>query len=148
MTARAASQSSALIGPLLESRTMCACIAGAAAVHFATIATGLVGWPCPVRHAFGIPCPGCGLGRAGALLLRGQVAASLHVHAFAGPAIVAIGLFAVATFLPNALRHRLARAIASLELRVPLVPAFLGALLLYWLLRLVLDARGFVQLTT
>lgn len=136
----------AVLGPLLESRTMCACVAGAAAAHLALTAAGLEGWPCPVRYAFGIPCPGCGLGRAGALLLRGQFAASLHIHAFAAPVIGAIGLLAVAAFLPPARRLVLARDIAGIERRVPVVPIFLGALLLYWLLRLAIDARGFIQL--
>lgn len=140
MTARA------VLGPLLASRTMCACIAGAATVHVAMTAAGLEGWPCPVRYAFHIPCPGCGLGRAGALLLRGEVATALHVHAFAGPVIAAIGLFAVATFLPPKRRGQLAAAITSVEKRVPVVAVVLGALLIYWLLRFVIDARGFIQL--
>lgn len=140
--------SRAVLGSLLESRTMCACIAGAAAAHLMLVATGLEGWPCPVRYAFGIPCPGCGLGRAGALLLRGQIAASLHVHAFAGPVIAAVGLFAAATFLSPARRLQLARTVTSIETHTPLGPIVLGALLIYWFTRLLLDAPAFIQLVS
>lgn len=140
--------SRAVLGSLLESRTMCACIAGAAAAHLMLVATGLEGWPCPVRYAFGIPCPGCGLGRAGALLLRGQIAASLQIHAFAGPVIAAIGLFAAATFLSPARRLQFARTIADVETRTPLVPIVFYALLIYWLLRFALDGSEFIHLLT
>jgi hypothetical protein len=148
MTPRTAASNGLLLSPLLESRTMCACIAGAAAAHLALVWAGLDGWPCPVRHAFGIPCPGCGLGRAGALLLRGQWTASLQMHAFAGPLIAAVMLFAVAAILPATGRLRLARGIGGLEARAPLMPAFLWALVFYWLLRFALDAPGFIRLVT
>ena len=138
----------ALLASLLESRPVCACLCGAALGHLALVAAGLPGWPCPVRYAFGIPCPGCGLGRAGVLLLRGQFAASLHVHACAGIVLVALALFGVAVVLPEERRQRMAGTVAALERRWPMVPAVLWALLIYWLLRFWLDAPGFIRLVT
>jgi hypothetical protein len=147
MTAGAARPNRAVLGEWIESRTMCACIAAAAGAHVTLTAAGLGGWPCPVRQALGIPCPGCGLGRASVLLLHGQWAESLQVHAFAAPVLATLALLTVAIVLPRQSRTRLAAAVTSLERRWPLAPAVLGALLLYWLLRFALDARGFIQLT-
>ena len=127
---------------------MCACVAGAAVAHLALTEAGLEGWPCPMRSALGIPCPGCGLGRAGVLLLRGQFSESLKVHAFAGVVLAALALFSLAAFLPHGPRSRLANAIGSLERRWPITPTVLGTLVLYWLLRFALDAQGFIQLVT
>ena len=148
MTAGGARPQRVLLGALLESRPMGACLCGAALGHLALVAAGVPGWPCPVRSALGIPCPGCGLGRAGVLLLRGQFAASLHMHAFAGIVIAALVLFVVAAVLPQGRRRRLAGAVAALERRWPVVPAALCALLIYWLWRFWLDAPGFIRLVT
>ncbi len=148
MTAGGARPHRVLLGSLLESRVTCACLCGAALGHLALVAAGLPGWPCPVRSALGIPCPGCGLGRAGVLLLRGKFAASLHTHAFAGMVLVALVLFALAVVLPTNLRRRLAATTASLERRGPLLLTLLGALLAYWLWRFAVDAGGFIRLAT
>ncbi len=45
---------------------------------------------CLLEH-LGLPCPGEGLGRAIALLARGQFAASWAMHPLAGPAVGMIG---------------------------------------------------------
>lgn len=60
---------------------------------------------CPIHHAFGILCPGCGATRALAALLHGNIAEALRLNALAtllmplvfGYAIAAYSLF---------LRHR------------------------------------------
>ena len=43
------------------------------------------------------PCPGCGMTRATRLLESGHIAASLRMHAFAVPVLVANVAFAIAT---------------------------------------------------
>lgn len=35
---------------------------------------------CPVRAFFGVPCPGCGMSRAAAALVRGDLHEMLHMH--------------------------------------------------------------------
>lgn len=37
---------------------------------------------CPVQILYGLPCPGCGLTRAGVLLLTGHFAAAFSMHPF------------------------------------------------------------------
>jgi len=49
---------------------------------------------CLLEH-LGLPCPGEGLGRAIALLARGQFAASWAMHPLAGPAVGMIGLHVI-----------------------------------------------------
>ena len=39
---------------------------------------------CVLRLFTGLPCPGCGLTRASAALLRGDLSASLHYHPLLG----------------------------------------------------------------
>lgn len=135
-----------LLGSLLESRTMCAAVCGAGALHVGLIKAGVVGWPCPVRHAFGIPCPGCGLGRAVGLLFSGHPAEAVRVHAFAPLAAAVITLLFVGSIAPDAARRRLSRMVVACETAWPVTPLVSGALVIYWLLRFVLDAPNFYQL--
>jgi hypothetical protein len=133
---------------LFESRALCACLSGGGFSHIALAATGFGGWPCPVLHATGLPCPGCGLGRATVLLLRGHFADSFRVHAFAPLALLAVVLFFTATLLTDRHRFQFASCFGRLEGRWPFGSVFLWGLIIYWLLRFTLDAKGFIQLVT
>ena len=53
----------------------------------ATALLALPLWPCPVASLLGIPCPGCGLTRAGWALLQGDWHQALALHPLA-PVIV------------------------------------------------------------
>lgn len=136
------------VAPLLESRLICGCLCGAAVAHMAAISFGMPGWPCPIRSAFGIPCPGCGLGRAAVLLLRGEFSESLRMHAFAAPFVVAMILLLLAASAPARPRVALLAGIARCERAAPFAPVIPGGLVIYWLLRFVLDAPAFVHLVT
>lgn len=130
-----------LVGSLLDSRRTCAWLAGAAVIHMGLELAGLGGWPCPIRAATGVACPGCGLGRACAALLRGDWADAWRLHAFAPVAVGAVVLFAGAAG-NDAIRQRARDGIARIEARVPVAAWVLGALIIYWLARLALDAAG------
>lgn len=53
--------------------------------------------PCSIATVFHRPCPGCGLTRATLLFLRGDVRASLAMHALAIPMIACWAAIAAAT---------------------------------------------------
>jgi hypothetical protein len=131
-----------LASSLLSSRAMCACLAGAAMLHVGLEIAGLGGWPCPVRSATGVSCPGCGLGRACAALFRGEWREALRLHAFAPVAVLAMTICVLAACLDDSTRARWAERVDQVEKRLPVAAIILGALLVYWLLRLVLDATG------
>jgi hypothetical protein len=68
---------------------------GVAAIFALGVVPVLVGEPrCNFARLFHAPCPGCGMTRAVHLLEAGDVAASLAMHPFAVPVIVASGAFA------------------------------------------------------
>lgn len=111
-------------------------LAGIGLAQTVLVALRLPGWPCAFRQATGIPCPGCGLSRALALLLRGDFPAALAFHAFA-PLVAACGLLLVAAALMRKdARLRLAQRVASLETRTGLAVWLAAAYLLYWAVRL------------
>lgn len=88
---------------------------------------------CPSRALLGLPCPGCGMTRALAALLRGDFAAAFAFHpwAFALAAQAALGWVAWGVSLGNdEARRRLARGAG------PLLLANLTALVALWLGRL------------
>ena len=130
-----------LMTSLLASRPMCAALSGAAVLHVGLEIAGLRGWPCPVLSALRIPCPGCGLGRACAALVRGEVATALALHAFAPLAMGAMAILTVGA-CHEGLRQRFRAVCGRVEERFPLAPVVLAALLIYWLGRLWLDAGG------
>jgi hypothetical protein len=106
------------------------------ALQVGLVALRLPGWPCALRAATGIPCPGCGLSRALAALARGEWQAALAFHAFA-PLFAAAGLLLLGTaVLRGPARVRLAQRVASVEARTGLVFWLGAALLVYWAVRL------------
>jgi hypothetical protein len=72
--------------------------AGAAAAHhaFGIEPAAVTAWlpPCPFRSLAGVPCPGCGIGRALLHLAQLRVGDALVLHPFAP--LVAVGLVVVA----------------------------------------------------
>lgn len=142
MKAEAGAAPRFLFTSLLASPRMCGWIFGAGALHLALAATPLGGWSCPFLAATGWPCPGCGLGRAAVLLLRGHVRESIHLHAFAGPLLLALAVLG-AGLLPGRAGAATRAAVQSVEQRTWIVPAMLAGLIIYWLARFTLDAAAF-----
>ena len=120
---------------VLRSRQAAVLLAGMAALQLGLVAGGLAGWPCPLLHGLGIPCPGCGLSRAVVELLRGDWRASLSRHAFAPVLLSGVAVLAVASLLPERLRSKLALQVERLERRTGLTGVILTAFVLYWIAR-------------
>jgi hypothetical protein len=125
--------------------------------RFSTVLTAVVGlqiclsslslpsWECPILHATGIPCPGCGLSRAMTLLMRGELRASIRFHAFAPIFFLLIIILFTATLLPKSMIQPVLHKVEVLERRTGLTVLIFAGLILYWLARL-LFFPAFVQL--
>jgi hypothetical protein len=125
-----------MLASLLRDRRVSLGVAAVAAAHVACVAAGVGGWPCPLKGALGIPCPGCGLTRATIALLRGDFAAAFRLHAFAPLLLLGVAAFAVSGLLPAPQRAAFARLVARAEHSTRAAYVVLAALLLYWSARL------------
>jgi hypothetical protein len=121
---------------LLRDRRVALALTATAAAQLAAVYAGVGGWPCPLRSAVGIPCPGCGLTRAVVALARGEWSESLAAHAFAPVLVVSLAAVAVAALLPRRQREAFVGLAERLERRTRASALLLAALLLYWLARL------------
>lgn len=124
------------LASLLRHRGVSLGVTALAVAQVAAVWAGLGGWPCPVKSALGIPCPGCGLTRASIALLRGDFAAAFDLHAFAPVLVLGSAAFAVAGLLPAARREAFAGAVARFERRTRAAYVLVAAMLLYWSVRL------------
>jgi hypothetical protein len=126
----------ALLGPLLEQRLVTLIFIAAGALQVGLTLFHLPGWPCAFRATTGRPCPGCGMSRAMAALVRGDWGAALFLHAFA-PLFAAAGvLMIVAAVLPADRRERLAGQVAGVERATGSTLWLAAAFMVYWLVRL------------
>lgn len=68
----------------------------------------VAGWGCPVQRLTGIGCPGCGLSRAAAALVRGDFAGALRLHpmVYVLPPVVLFVLFGKKPLLGSKTRER------------------------------------------
>jgi hypothetical protein len=120
----------------MEQRVAVLALLAIGLVQTVLVALRLPGWPCAFRQATGIPCPGCGLSRALASLLHGDVSRALAFHAFA-PVAVACGLLlAASVVLRDAPRQRLAARVAAFESSTGIAVWLAAAFLVYWVVRL------------
>jgi hypothetical protein len=135
-----------ILASVVENRLASWMIVGAAGLQAGLVALGVPGWPCPLLHATGLPCPGCGLSRAIVLLLHGDWRTSLELHAFAPVFVIALLLVAWATVLPQQQRRWLIDRFEIVERRTGITAILLVGLMLYWLIRLLLFPDAFIQL--
>jgi hypothetical protein len=137
-----------LLTSLLDAPALCGAVVAAGAVHVALTGAGFAGWTCPFFQATGWPCPGCGLGRASVLLLRGEWLPALRLHAFAPFLLLTLLVLGAGFILRGRAREAWRRAVRRVEERTPIVPVLLVLLLVYWALRFVLDAAGWRALVS
>ena len=78
------------------------------------------GYICPTMIIFGIPCPACGMTRAGFLLLTGNFAESFRMHPFFIPSIIfLVGLVLFKFFWTDKIKY-------MQNLAIVLLVCFLG----------------------
>jgi len=124
------------LASLLLDRRVALGVTVVAAAQVAAVSAGVGGWPCAFKAATGIPCPGCGLTRASVALLRGEFAAAFGAHAFAPVLLLGLAALAVAALLPAAPRAAFAGLVERFERRTRASYVLVGAMLLYWSVRL------------
>jgi hypothetical protein len=94
------------------------------------------GMPCGFHAMTGLPCPGCGLTRSVMALFQGHVTDSFLLHPFGPPLLAALIVALVAGVLPAPARHRLARAIETVEAKTGITLLALVVFMLMWTLRI------------
>ena len=134
------------ISPLLRDRKFALVVAGTAGVQIALVSLSLPGWVCPFFRLTGIPCPGCGLTRAVILLLKGDLQASLHFHAFAPIVLLTAVALILVILLPRSITQPAISKLETLEQQTGFTAIILVGLILYWLARLLFMQTAFVQL--
>lgn len=125
-----------ILSALWREKGLAWAIFAAASAQVVLVSAGLPGWPCPLRTATGVPCPGCGLSRATAALFRGDLSASLRTHAYAPLVILALLFTGLALLLPKDTRLALISRVETLERRTGVTALALVGLVVYWLVRL------------
>jgi hypothetical protein len=135
-----------VLAVILRDRKFALAISGIALLQLLLGLLRLQGWPCPVFHALGVPCPGCGLTRATVCLLHGDLKQSIVLHAFAPVFVVTFAIVACSAVVPNRQRERLAFHTESLERSTGITGLLLIGLLLYWLARMLILQTAFVRL--
>jgi Protein of unknown function (DUF2752) len=135
-----------MLSTILRDRRLGLAICGVALLQLTLVLAGLPGWPCPVFHALGVPCPGCGLTRAILLLFRGEWKQAIILHAFAPIFLVALTTVIFCAFAPKKHTERIATGAETLERYTAISSLLLVGLIVYWLARLLILQDAFVRL--
>jgi hypothetical protein len=90
---------------------------------------------CAVRRFLGVDCPGCGLTRSFAVLVRGHIRESVDLHPL-GVVIALWLLYSFAVAASSAATGRRPRALLAQRERDILVYAFVAALVVQWAVKL------------
>jgi hypothetical protein len=138
--------SPAIATAILRDRRLALAVFGFSALNVALFVLHLPTWQCPMLHTFGVPCPGCGLTRAIALLFRGEWRASLTMHAFAPMFVIGLAMIGLGALLPSGRRQVFIGRIQTIEQKTGITTLVVVALVLYWLVRLLFFPATFFQL--
>ncbi|HSZ55190.1 MAG TPA: DUF2752 domain-containing protein [Tepidisphaeraceae bacterium] len=135
-----------VLAPILRRPGLSLVLGMAGATQVAATLAHLPAMACPVMELFHVPCPGCGLSRACAAVIRGDWHQAIRLHAFAPFLLAAIALFWVAACLPSQARLRLAAYVERMERQTGLPTLLLIMLVLYWIVRLLYAPDAFRSL--
>ena len=127
-----------MLADLIRDRRLARVLVLCGAAQAGFVFLGWPGWPCPVQSALGLPCPGCGLSRATAALLRGNWLAAFALHPFAPLVLAMLALLAVAALAPRAVVDQVADTLRVVEARTRLTSILVAAFLAHGLIRFVL----------
>lgn len=124
------------LGPLILQRAMCRALLAVVVILTIGLWQGWKLWNCTFADVTGLPCPGCGLTRAGSALLRGDWQSAVQFHPFS-PLFAILGLFVAAgALLPLAWVRQLAARVTLFERKTLLTTVFWVGLLCFSLLRI------------
>src|SRR5205814_5595804 len=122
---------SPVLSPILHDRRLSSIISGAALLQVLLTWLRFPGWPCPVFHTLGIPCPGCGMTRATLFLVRGEWKEALTLHAFAPVLLIAFAVIGFCAIAPRTHTERVAARIEVIENHTGITTLLLSGLILY-----------------
>lgn len=124
------------LGPLIRQRAVCRALLAMMSVLGFGVWMGWSLWPCVFADVTGLPCPGCGMTRAAAAWLRGDIPAALRFHPLS-PFLIFIGGFVAAgALLPAAKVEALAARVAVFEEKSRCSALFLAVLVIFSLMRI------------
>lgn len=135
-----------ILAAILRDRRLALAITGVATLNLALFALHAPTWQCPLLSASGVPCPGCGLTRAIALLFQGDWRASMTMHAFAPFFLIGLVVIGLGALLPSRGRQVFIGNVQKVEQSTAITTVLLAALLAYWLVRLLFLKATFLQL--
>lgn len=138
--------STPILTTFLTDRQMGLLTIGSVALHFGLVSVGFPGWQCPIRHTFGIPCPGCGLSRSITALIHGDWQTSLNYHAFAPFFLIAFAMILLVTLLPQIPRNWVIGWINRALENTGVASVLLILFVFYWLARLIFMREAFFNL--
>jgi hypothetical protein len=132
-----------MFASLLRSRAHCVVLAVFALGQTLLTLVHLPSLPCPLLRTTGVPCPGCGVSRSMAMLMRGNFGEAVRYHAF-GPVFAGAGVvFIVASLLSDERRLKLAIMAEGMERRTRITPILLVMFFGYWGFRLLFMGMGY-----
>lgn len=123
---------SSLLEQTAMSRAMLATVALLGGAHL----MGWSLWPCFFANTTGLPCPGCGMTRATAALLKGQWGLALQYHPFSPGFMVMAAFLTWAALAPKAWRDPVNQRVKAFERRTCLPLLFLVCTFIYGLIRM------------
>lgn len=102
----------------------------------------LPAWSCVFYKATGLSCPGCGMSRSIASLLKGDIAASWSYHPFAFFYVIGAAILAALIILPKNPRTTFLNRLRAIDTRLGITIFIIGLQVIWGIWRIVTEVRG------